>query len=79
MSVCLPFEEMELDYWDLMNMKDEPAQLWVMGVTIHEKEGQDILVLDIACKQLRYLRRGIGLSPRHKKMTPHVSVCSRFG
>ena len=63
--VCLPtFEEMELDYLDLMNMK-EPAQLWLKGVTIHEKEGQDILVLDIACKQLRYLRRGIGLRSRH--------------
>ena len=42
MSVCLPFEDMELDYRDLMHMKDEPAQLWVKGVTVHDKKGQDI-------------------------------------
>ena len=79
MSVCLPFEEMQLDYWDLVEWNDDPAHLWIKGVTIHEKDGQEMLVLDLACKNLRHLRRGIGLKFRHKKMMPHDTVCSRFG
>ena len=77
MSACMPREEKWCDPLNMEAYVGEPVELGITGITIHAKEDKEILVLDVDSKDLKYMRKAIGLK-YNKKLTPQISICSRY-
>ena len=77
MSAGLPQEEKKCDPGDMEAYVGEPVELGITGITIHTKEDREIFVLDVESRDLKYLRKAIGLK-YNKKPTPRISICSSY-